>query len=135
MSLLVIKQGREEPVWDFIARFCKETLCIPCLNVSIATIVQTLGTRDVILRRTLELESSSTLMLLALAQKHVSCEENTIALGQVAGADHSDWKLSTEFYHRDRGKHKRHDRECRDRDGPKEGVFFRHYTPLTIPPE
>lgn len=72
-----------------------EALSIPHLDVSITTTAIAEGTKDPILWRSLRDEALATLMdLLTLAQKHARCEENTVALGRMAGSDQPDRKRS-----------------------------------------
>ncbi|MQM20567.1 hypothetical protein Taro_053588 [Colocasia esculenta] len=65
---------------DNFLRFRTEALCIPSLDVSLATSALIRGTRDSFLQRTLGVQQPPTLAkLLSTAQRHAACEENLAA--------------------------------------------------------
>lgn len=43
VSLLAIRQGREETLWEYVSCFQEEALCIAYLDVSITTTAPTQG--------------------------------------------------------------------------------------------
>ncbi|MQM10164.1 hypothetical protein Taro_043051 [Colocasia esculenta] len=79
-SLLSVRQKKDEALWDYVQRFRTTALCIPSLDVSLATSALIRGTRDGFLQRTLGVQQPPTLAeLLSTAQRHAACEENLAA--------------------------------------------------------